>query len=309
MTLQNPPTWIGGGHHQPEDDRALLRDLARDNEGIASLADLKVIATGSAAQGVKVLSGSAFILGRESPDQGAYHVVNTYGGHFVVVPATGGAARTDTLALQIVDPDYGGAATPDTDAARFVLLSGQADIPRVGGIPSASMIPLARITIPAGTSVVTDAMITDLRFLANARRLRSLLFAYPTGASTNAAQDAWEDWPNAASWQVAIPIYASRLLVVAHLTGLLHETGNVDGRFRVNLGGEVTQTVAYNENWTGSANRVDKTVAGQIDIPDGMRGTTQTLKLQNMRTVTTGKLTADNVSTVVADTEWVERPV
>src|SRR4051794_40333615 len=88
------------------------------------------------------------------------------------------------VVLRVEDPEYEGSLDPAADQIEyFQIISGVSSTATT--IPdSRTAIPLARIDIPASTSIITSAMITDLRFIANARRDRQLLLQSPTSLST-----------------------------------------------------------------------------------------------------------------------------
>ncbi|MFD0555297.1 hypothetical protein ACFQ0X_43565, partial [Streptomyces rectiviolaceus] len=177
MALKTTPFVITGGEHDAQQFRMMIKDLAQGNQGVTQGSHLKVAALSTPGAGVQVGDGSAVITGVWAADQGSYNVYNI-GADIVNIAATGGTGRSDMLILRVQDSNYEGDKTPSTSAFFEI-------VPNVSSsattVPSGySAIPLARIDIPASTATITNAMIKDLRKVANPRRERILYPFYPT---------------------------------------------------------------------------------------------------------------------------------
>lgn len=114
---------------------------------------LQVIQRGAGANfSVDITAGSACVLGTTQADQGAY-VIRSTTTENLVVPATPGAPRTDSIYAVINDPNAGG---PAGDSFTFVYVASGAAVP-------ADSVRLATIARAPGESAILTAKITDQR--------------------------------------------------------------------------------------------------------------------------------------------------
>lgn len=175
--------------------------------GIMSPADLKVTAFSTPGAGVNIAGGSCVIAGQELSGgaQGSYYGFNN-GTDTVSVAATGGSVRSDLIIARVEDPTFSGSPWTWNPATQNLIYS--RDISGVSNstvtVPAGTTgIPLARIDIPASTSAITNAMITDLRALANPIRETDLYVLTPTTTdSMNMATDSKTVFRN---WGPAFP--------------------------------------------------------------------------------------------------------
>ncbi len=310
MSLFPRPILINGATHSAQQFRLLVRDLARDAEGITRGTDLKVTQRSTPGAGVTVADGSAVIKGRVNTYQGHYAACNT-GAFDVDIASTGGSPRSDMLVLRVEDPDYEGSVNPATgDVAYFQVISNVSSSATT--IPdSRTAIPLARIDIPASTSTITNAMITDLRSLANPRRFRDQFVHSPASASTaiNNSNSVYSYFSTEAGWTIPVPSWASTAIVTIDIAQLKYTTAAFYGVLRATFGASLTlQAVTLDDNQT-STRRATMFVSDKLTIPDAYRGTSQLLRPQAAgATGNTGTVQVDGSSTLRYDIEFIEAP-
>jgi hypothetical protein len=158
-----------------------------------------------------------------------------------------------------------------------------------GGI---SAIPLARIDIPVSTSAITNAMIHDLRQVANPQRIMQMAAASGPGSAQNwTVGTSGVIWPTTATFSVAIPVWATTMVLQWDMNDLLWQSGNARGFvnpfFGTNVAAPVLsmpQVLLSVPSATGPW-RHSLTGATSLAIPPSLRGTTQTM---NFKQVTDG---------------------
>lgn len=313
MALTPVPIAVTGAPHTAQQWRMMVKDLARDRQGVTTGLDLKVSALPVNGAGVQVGDGSAVIAGVVSPVQGSYSAYNI-GTSTVSISATGGTSRSDMLVLRVEDPEYEGTRDPETDDIVFFEV-----ISNVGSsataVPSGySAIPLARIDIPASTATITDAMITDLRRVANPRRERILYPYYYTGSLTeiSGTSETWKTHPNLTMATIAVPNWAATAKVVFSVSNLRLADGNIWGGFRFMLGGvEAAQWVGIDDNQGTAARRQYNEMVETIDLTTtsgaAMRGTNQSFySRMRTRSSNAGSIGVDSVTTFKIDVEFTE---
>lgn len=175
--------------------------------GIMAPADLKVTAFSTPGAGVNVAGGSCVIAGQElsGGQQGSYYGFNN-GVDVVTVAATGGSPRSDLIIARVEDPTFSGSSWPWNPATQNLIYS--RDLSGVSSsattVPGGTTgIPLARIDVPASTSAITNAMITDLRALANPARQNDLYVLTPV--ATDAMSAATDSKTVMRNWGPAFP--------------------------------------------------------------------------------------------------------
>jgi len=310
MTLPQAPLLTSGASHSAQTFRMMLRDLARGSEGVTEGNDLKVTQLGTPGTSVQVGDGSGVIKGRANTWQGHYTAYNI-GAQNVAIAATGASARTDMVVLRVLDPAYEGGLDPAT--GQICTLEIVSNVSSTATAPPAGMtaIALARITIPASTSVITNAMITDLRKIANPRRDTQLLTESPASLSTGigGTSGAFSNFSTASGWNIAVPTWATQMKVNLQVGQLRYDTNNFFGYLRATFGASLTmQQVALDDN-QGTGVRRGTIVAGDtLTIPTAYQGTTQLLRTQAAGGATNGggKVYVDASTTLVAHVEFLE---
>jgi hypothetical protein len=306
MALIQPPMLTHGGTHPARAFRMMVRDLARGNQGVTEGNDLKVREWTTPGAGVRVGDGSAVIRGA-AWGQGSYTQYNV-GDAIVPIAPTGASARSDLVCLRVEDPEYEGNRDPAADdIGYFHVISGVSSTTRTAP-PGMTAIPLARLDIPANTATITNAMITDLRQIANPRRERRLYTAYPGSMSRLTAQSGqWYNWPAAARWRVTIPSWATSAKLVVTLAGLRLSESDVYANMQTVLGTDYGQTTAIDDDQGSSTRRNTVVLADTITLSAALRGTVQDLHVRTQPTKPEwGNLGVDGATSLIADVEFTE---
>jgi len=145
------PKWLQAGVYSARLDRHIIQELFRGQNRV--LRGLKVSQRAAEANfSVDISAGSAVVLGTTQADQGAY-VCRSTAVFNLVVPATPAAARTDSIYLQVNDPNAGGAA--GSNFAFVYVVSGSP-------VPNDAVI-LATIARATTESSIANAVIVDKR--------------------------------------------------------------------------------------------------------------------------------------------------
>ncbi|MEU8101740.1 hypothetical protein [Streptomyces rubiginosohelvolus] len=310
MPLYQVPILTDGATHSAEQFRAMVQDLARGAEGITAGTDLKVTQLGTPGTGVQVASGSGVVRGKVNAFQGSYAIRNQ-GAATVSIASTGGSPRSDMLIARVEDPQYEGTLNPEVDDINYFQV-----IPNVSSSATAipdgrTGIPLARIDIPASTSTITNAMIKDIRQIANPRRERRQWIQSPSTTSTsiNNSNGSYGYFSTAAGWNIPIPTWASTAVISVDIAQLKYSVAQFIGALRATFGASLSlQPVILDDNQT-AIRRSTVFVADTLTIPDAYRGTTQLLRAQATGTTgNTGTVAVDASTTLKADVEFFEAP-
>jgi len=309
MALFPRPILVNGATHSAQQFRMLVRDLANGAEGITQGDDLKVTERATPGGGITVGDGSAVVRGRANTFQGSYSACNI-GSVDVDIAATGGSVRSDMVILRVEDPEYEGSLDPETDEiAYFQVISNVSS--SATAIPDGRTgIPLARIDIPASTSTITDAMVTDLRTCANPRRRRSVFTQSPASISTGiGSSTSYSYFSTAAGWNIAIPDWATKLILIIHVSPIRYDLGNFWGRIGATFGASLaTQDVTLDDNQGSGARRIGSTIGDTLTIPSAYRGTTQLLRVRasGLDAGQAGRIYVDSGTTLIADVQFEE---
>lgn len=311
MALFPRPILTDGATHSAQQFRMLVRDLARGAEGITQGTDLKVTQLGTPGTSVQVGDGSGVVRGRVSTFQGTYSVCNI-GSTNVPIASTGGSPRSDMVILRVEDPEYEGTLNPEVDeVAYFQVISNVSS--SATAIPDGRTgIPLARIDIPASTSTITDAMITDIRSIANPRRESRLLTQSPGSTSTaiTGTTYSYSYFSTAAGWNITVPVWATTARIRVDVAGLRIVGDLLYGVVRANLGASLSlQPTVIDDNQVSAVRRIVTIAADTLTIPDAYRGTTRLLRAQAAGGPNNqASIYVDGSTTLVAAVEFEEGP-
>ena len=310
MTLYPRPILTNGATHSAEQFRMLVRDLARGAEGVTEGDDLKVTQRGTPGAGVTISDGSGVVKGRVSTFQGHYSVCNQ-GSDDLDIAATGGSVRSDMVILRVEDPEYEGTLDPEVDEVCYFQVISNVSSSATAIPDGRTGIPLARIDIPASTSTITNAMIHDIRKVANPRRDRTRSLDSPPALTEDSGDGNWRTLGGAsAPWSVPVPDWATKVIVSIDVAGLRLSTDPILGQIRFLLGASLTgQAVNLDDDGT-NVRRIAAMTADTLTLPSsGYRGTTQTLTPQFVgQTGEGGKIGWDSATTLLADVEFLEAP-
>lgn len=311
MTLFPVPILVDGATHSGQQFRMLVRDLARGAEGVTEGDDLRVTQLSTPGSGVQISTGSGVIRGRVSTFQGTYAACNTGSDTVGVSSNGGGGTRYDLVVLRVEDPDYEGTLDPVTDEINYFQVISNVSSTTASAPDGRTCIPLARLAIPASTSTITDAMITDVRRVANPRRESRLLPQTPATASANITGSSlvYSYFSTAAGWNIAVPTWAAvaRISIVAY--GLRLTVNPFYGVFSATFGPDlIVENVTIDDNQSGTR-RITHGCADTLTIPDAYRGTTRLLRVRGAgASGNTGSMNVDGNSTFIATVEFEEAP-
>ena len=306
MTFQTAAYAVDGNPESGNFLRLMLQSSTQGAQGVIGAQDLVVgPTTPTATAGIVIQGGACLIAGAETPYQGSYYAYNVGTDTTLSIAATGGTIRSDMIVARAEDPTWSG--SPWGNPA-----SGQIVFPRVISNVSAgattvpggySAIPLARIDMPASTSVVQASYIHDLRGVANPQRLLQVIGAQDTVTHNWTVGTAGVIWPPAANWQVAIPVWATILQMNWEINDALWVSGWARGYVNPFFGTSVSspvlampQTLVSIPSATGPWRH---SIAGgfQVPVASSLRGTTQTLQFKQVTDGTqTGILSVDEGS-------------
>lgn len=309
MTFFPAPILTDGATHSAQQFRMLVRDLANGAEGITQGDDLKVTQRSTPGGGITIADGSGVIRGRDNAFQGHYAACNV-GSVDVDIAPTGGTPRSDMIIVRVEDPEYGYSHNPETDEIVFPQVISNVSSSATAIPDGRTGIPLARIDIPASTATITDAMITDLRACANPRRRRSVFTQSPSSISTGiGGSTSYSYFSTAAGWNIAIPDWATKLILIIHVSPIRYDLGNFWGRIGATFGSSLaTQDVTLDDNQGSGARRIGSTIGDTLTIPSAYRGTTQLLRVRasGLDAGQAGRIYVDSGTTLIADVQFEE---
>lgn len=311
MPLYQVPILVNGATHSAEQFRAMVQDLARGAEGITEGTDLKVTQLGTPGTSVQVASGSGVVRGRVNAFQGSYAVRNQ-GADTVPIASTGGSPRSDMVILRVEDPQYEGTLNPEVDDINYFQVISNVSSSATAIPDGRTGIPLARIDIPASTSTITNAMIKDIRKIANPRRETRQLTQSPGSTSTaiTGTTYAYAYFSTAAGWNITIPAWATTARIRVDIAGLRIVGDLLYGVVRANFGSSLSlQPTVIDDNQVSAVRRIVTIAADTLTIPDAYRGTTQLLRAQAAGGPNNqASIYVDGSTTLVATVEFEEGP-
>lgn len=309
MALHPVPIAVTGATHTAQQFRMMIRDLASGAQGVTEGDDLKVTALAVNGSGVQISDGSAVIAGAASPVQGSYSAYNI-GADTVPIAATGGTSRSDMVILRVEDPEYEGNRDPAVDPIVFFEVVSNVSSTATAVPAGYSAIPLARIDIPASTATITNAMITDLRRVANPRRERRMYTQSPSGTSALiGGSTTYSYFSTASGWNIPVPTWATKAVVRIDVSPIRYTVNNFWGRLSATFGASRTLQPIYLDDDQGTGTRrISSVVADTLTIPSTYRGTTQLLRVQAaaVESGNLGRISIDGGTTLVADVEFSE---
>jgi hypothetical protein len=171
-----------------------------------------------------------------------------------------------------------------------------------------SAIPLCRIDMPVSTSAVSQAYIHDLRAVAQPQRIMQVVTAAGPGSVTNwTAGTTPVAWPPGATWQVAIPAWATTMVC----SWVIGEASYISGWARGNVGpvfgASVTApALTFTQPLVSATAGPEHTIAGGFTaaIPASLRGTTQTMQFSQVANGQTGLMAATEATSTSVTYEF-----
>jgi len=327
VTFEPVPWFVGGGAEvSAETARVLAYQACRGNGGIGGPDDLKVTAFTVPGAGVNYGPGIVSCISH-APAQTyqAYTGRNTQQGTAPVTGTTGSGTRYHLVCAHVqdpyVDPAYGEPTNPKVGpyielsviydfypGAGYGTPQATADLIESQGLTAEG---LAMITVPANTATITQAMITDVRRVANPRRVAERVHLTSTSDDTlNLA--SFEQFPNGIIYDLYVPKWATVAKVYGFVEGL-RKTKSGTGELRVGIRDTTlgTKGTTINEPAPAGVDRVSYNVGGTITIPSNLRGTVCRFEVQGRYTTTvatsSGFLSTDTYSSGMLDITLEER--
>jgi hypothetical protein len=316
MAMQTASWMVDGNPFNGQLARMMLNAAMAEQGGVIDALDFIVTATGL-TNTVTIAPGGCVIPGGDTgaTQQGNYYGFNVGSDTSVAVGATGGSVRTDMIVVRAEDPTFPGSPWSGSPAGQILYLRDIAGVtPGQTTVPAGiSAIPLALVNMPASTSLVQQSYLVDIRQVARPMRQKGLQFLNgntwstpsnsPTVLATNTA------WPASANWSIAIPTWATQMLVRYSLAGLDNPLSGAisGGTVFLGLGGTVaapTQSSPVATHACPNGGYTNIEIVGIITIPPAMRGTTQTLTSIAVTTTTSGWLAANTNSNLALDYEF-----
>ncbi|MFJ4880073.1 hypothetical protein ACIP93_33365 [Streptomyces sp. NPDC088745] len=319
MVWDGIPWFVEGTQASEETVRLLAEVAASGGEGIVGPADLQVRALAMPGPAVTVGAGAMVARRRASgPGRQSYAARNPTLDQVEIAPTGVDGPRSDLVIARIEDP-YGGEVWPapaDPAIGPYVWTRVISSVPpgtrSIADIdPGSTAITLARVDLPAKTSAVTAAMITDLRQMAQPRIRTERAYlhsAWPTPDDLGLLPDVWEEFPLGARWEIGVPDWATHVNVHASMTGLLHpNSAEARGLIRVTHGAQLGTGLPFRIN---SPARVTLLSGHNFVVPPAERGTRAAVSVQATTAAgTTGLLQADTGTALSLEVTYSQAPV
>lgn len=279
--------------------------------GVATVDSLKVQALGTPGGAVIINAGGGTVQTAfpGAPNIQSYTVANDSAYQLTVPANNGGSPKTWQVIARVRDPQYAGETTPGSP-----LTDSYTTAELVGSLPAGKpYLQLATIVLPASTSAVTNAMITDRRQLAEPRVRPVVPVSTATATASDFRSTGYEEWPatnNAGHVAFDVPAWATKLTVRIDVNGILADATSggppVYGGVRVLFNGVTSpHSIVYASN---IPTRLPVSGAWSFDVPSSMRGTTQTVTVQAMKSSPgNGYLRADQQTQLVWSLTWHEQ--
>ncbi len=321
----DPVAWsVDGGRHNGELYRVLAYAATAGAEGIVSAPDCKVHQLTTPGGQVAVDAGALLVRNRSANVRNQTYAVNGRTETRLDIRPTGSAPRSDLIIVRIKDPQYAPwSAVPAGEAPTFqyvepfVIEGVSANTANFWSLNLGySGYALARVDIPANTTVITNAMVKDLRYLAQPRRQREVRIWSP-GAREELRQAGARTLFPSMRQLVPCPEWATELKAVVNVGSLMLD-GDTTGHMRVEYGWNGVDPYVYTQDSgihhtdasAGQIDRVSVPIGGEMKLPASFRGKSHYVRIGSdvNANPSTGLWVADTWTTVVVDLEFVEVP-
>lgn len=308
MTFQTAAYAVDGNAESGNFLRLMLQSATAGAQGLISATDLLVgPTTPTATAGIVIQPGACVIAGVETSYQGSYYGYNVGTDTSLTIAPTSGSIRSDMVVVRAEDPTWSGSPWGNPAAGQILFPRVISNVsPGATTVPGGySAIPLARIDMPASSSVVQASYIHDLRSVANPQRILSMLSGSGPGSASNwTVGTSGVAWPGTASWSLSIPSWATTMQFQWEFNDLLWISGWARGYLNPMFGTSVSspnlampQTLVSIPSASGPY-RHTVGAGFTVSIPASLRGTTQTLMWKQVTDGTqTGILAADEGTT------------
>lgn len=331
--FEGVPWFIGGGAKHSAEIARLAAVLGGSGmvEGVAGPNDLKVVPTSGTANGqVHVNLGACSVLNRSANALSQKYICRETQVSDLTITSTGGSGRSDLIVVSVEDPQYPPFSTSGWSQSQ--IENGPYVFPRViSGVPNTtkrmadlasfaggiyvnrSMLALARIDIPSGTSAITAGMIKDLRKLQSphSEAVYSQQVGTAWGETLGTGATSWTNWPNN-SLSVDIPTWATHAFITITLNTVATDGVASDFNPRISLGSLTSQSAAWDYNGSPpgatGGNKLPFPMFAEFDVTS-LQGQTVTLRPQAQRTFVTnaGLVQFDPNSQIIFDVRFFEK--
>lgn len=356
MAFSGVPMFIGGGsaRHAASVVRCANHVATQGQQGVLGEMDLRVLELATPGAGIRLSPGAAVL--RNTASGGDYETYLDKSNTDIELPInpTGTAGgRNDLIIVRVEDPYVSGTGGPSggwavpTDAANGPYIFARVDenvgtLAGGGEITDVSQSPnyanwtattLGRLNIPANTGTITQAMITDLRSIAELGGQRtddgtqaSSLYTQAiasTGAWTGApgpdpllsTDTTFIDWPVAANFTIPVPEWATHFDFEIKATNVHHHSGPFWGEWRWartdTAGVSAVFPIDLNQTNTQGGTRDTIWVGGESLVDPAIRGTTVGIKMQgrSLDSTLAGTLSADRGTVSLLAFNFKRKPV
>ncbi|MFF5793674.1 hypothetical protein ACFY5D_16635 [Paeniglutamicibacter sp. NPDC012692] len=321
--------------HSSEVARVMAYAGTGGKEGISAPGDLKVTAQSVPNGTVRVAPGGGVMLSRYAGGTSQSYVGrNATTTNVAIAPTTSAGKRSDLVVLRVLDPAFEGQPPSDPtnfDYTRLTVIQGVAanttDAAKLN--LSYPAIALARIDIPASTGAITQAMIKDVRRVANPRE-ESHVIARPSVMGdqglTLTSKSAYPDgeWmpnfggdSNNGVHTLHVPSWATQLEIRAEWLGVRYNNKAGYGYYWVTFGPDATsanpsgktQAFSWDADESASIYRSNWILHDQNGIPASWRGTDINFVLRANRRNTNaqaGTVSLDGLSGITLSVRFLE---
>lgn len=290
MAVDPVPYVVHGAKHSADVFRQALHDSTSGAEGISLPTSLSVRATGTPSGQVRVAPGGVLVNNSYSGGGGQSYAGRVASETLVDVPASDSTgAKTWFIIFRVQDPQFGGQAPSDPLVGPYAFVECVAASATV----SDPHYRLAQVDVPKSTATVTQAMVTDLRELANPRS-KTVIVPRPTiggdaglelKAGTAFPQGEW--FPNVGGndntgrYSIPVPSWATRMQIRCEWLGINYKNDPGNGLYWVSYGpnGSTTAPDYYTQAFGWKSGGADATtnwiLEQQVGVQRAWRGTVQ----------------------------------
>lgn len=301
---------VEGGAATPEDARAALYKATGGNRGVSLPGDLLVRALPVPGTSIRINPGGATLPSRYPGGAGESYGTLMKVTEDLPVPATGSGAGAVRYVIQrVTDPQFEGQPPADPITHRYDSFAIVDSLDNL----EYPFVELARIDQPASTATITNAMITDLRRLAQPRSVSYVKLGAPL-PNVDQVGSTGAVWPTGYAPMVYVPEWATHVSIVATLASIGHLNGNTEGILAATVADGEMQFRSSNTNYdldagVNSGQRHTLMVGGYGAINPGLRGINVRLGTEAARTVGPGYLTTRDGSHIVYQVTFTEEIV
>jgi hypothetical protein len=321
MALEPVPWFVGGeAEHSASVARMVAWAATSGARGIILPTDMQVKALPVPGTAVQVWPGGAVMPNDYPGGNRESYMVNNESASDVPIAATSSSGpAVKYVIIRIDDPEFDGPTPADPvngPYTRFAVVTSISNL-------EYPHVVLARINQPASTGTITQAMITDLRKVANPRKEPAMFTHNMTGGqddlldATSAYPAGGETWPEATetAWgTIDIPTWATRMKVKMTWAGVRFPGGDAWGYTWIQVAATanpnhfVTQATTWDSTGVGGVHRQVLIAADDKAIPAALRGTSQ--KIYPRANVNGGAAGArpklDATSAIILEVEFYE---